>query len=93
MVKHDDYLEIPPQSHTGINININLNKLPKCPHCKKGEMLPLQYTDYTSTHVFNYGWMCNSCYRGWMWVKGVLTPTQLSNAQIKDENSEDDNPL
>ena len=88
MAKNDEtYTELYPESHAGINVNINLTEFPKCPHCEKGIMMPLSYTDHRSTHVFNYGWMCNCCYKGWMWVKGVLTPTKLI------EPLSDDSPL
>lgn len=85
MAKEDTYIEAYPESHAGINININLTELPKCPHCE-GQMFPLQYTDHRSVHVFNYGWICNKCYKGWMWVRGVLTPTQLFNSTLSGDS-------
>jgi hypothetical protein len=86
MAKNEDtYEPLYPESHTGINININLAEFPKCPHCENGIMLPLSQTDHRSVHVFNYGWICNSCYKGWMWNKGTLVPTKLIEPDTSDD--------
>lgn len=88
MAKEESYIETYPESHAGINININLTELPKCPHCNEGLMFPLQYTDHRSVHVFNYGWICGKCYKGWTWEKGKLILTN-----VVEQTKEDDSPL
>jgi hypothetical protein len=77
---------ITPSAQASVNININLKELPKCPHCDGGTMMPLSYTDYSCTHVFNYGWMCSKCYKGWMWIKGVLTATTIMQPTDPEDN-------
>lgn len=65
-----------------VNLNINLDKLPLCPKCQQGEMLPFwDFTYATETKeatLFPKGWACNFCGHNMFLVKGNLVEQAVS---------------
>lgn len=48
-------------NNNSVVINVNLDKLPKCTKCEKGELLPLYDTTHTTETIFVKGWVCSNC--------------------------------
>ena len=68
---------IPPNSvgqkllASSVDVKINLDKLPVCPKCNKGEMLPMQDESRVGA-IYIKGWICNNCYHNIAFKAGEL---------------------
>jgi len=54
-----------------VNANINLDHLPKCPKCEKGELLPIIDLIQGESYYCK-GWICSNCDHNIIWRLGEL---------------------
>jgi hypothetical protein len=60
-----------PLLASNVDVVVELSKLPECPKCAKGAMLPMQDESRTGA-IYIKGWICNNCYHNICFRAGEL---------------------
>jgi len=65
-----------------VNLNMNLNHLPKCPKCEKGELLPVgDFMQNEKAHYYK-GWVCSSCDHSIIFRMGDIYHEKVFPAEV-----------